>query len=54
MSWSIEGGQVIVDLRVIQLSGIWNQVYQSYLQSKMLPEMRTQQGSARKQPRKAA
>jgi hypothetical protein len=54
MSWSIAGGQVIVDLRVIQLSGVWNQVHQSYLQSKMLPEMRTQQGSARKQPRKAA
>jgi hypothetical protein len=54
MSWSLAGGQVIVDLRVIQLSGVWEQVYQSYLQSKMLPEMRTQQGSSRKQPEKAA
>jgi hypothetical protein len=54
MSWSIEGGQVIVDLRVIQLSGVWKQVHQSYLQSKMLPEMRTQQGSTRKQSQKAA
>ncbi|CAN5856203.1 hypothetical protein BH23PLA1_BH23PLA1_20670 [soil metagenome] len=54
MSWSIEGGQVIVDLRVIQLGGVWKQVHQSYLQSKMLPEMRTQQQSARKQTEKAA
>jgi hypothetical protein len=54
MSWSIEGGQVIVDLRVVRLSGVWTQVHRSYLQSKMLPEMRTQQGSGRRKPRKAA
>ena len=54
MSWSLEGGQVILDLRVIQLSGVWKQVHQSYLQSKMLPETRTQQGSVRKPPGKAA
>jgi hypothetical protein len=23
MSWTIEGGQVILDLRVIRLSGVW-------------------------------
>src|SRR5512135_1206373 len=54
MMWSIEGGQVIVDLRVIQLSGVWSQVHQSYLQSKILPVMRTRQDLARKQPGKAA
>jgi hypothetical protein len=54
MTWSIEGGQVIVDLRVIQLSGVWSQAHQSYLQSKILPVMRTRQDSARKQPGKAA
>jgi hypothetical protein len=54
MSWSIEGGQVIVDLRVIRLSGVWTQVHRSYLQSKMVPKMRTQQGSGRRKPRKAA
>ena len=42
MAWSVEGGQRIVDLRVIHLSGVWSEVYQSYLQSKPLPEMRTQ------------
>jgi hypothetical protein len=31
MQWSMEGGQVVVDLRVIWLSGLWNQVYASYL-----------------------
>ena len=43
MAWSVEGGQRIVDLRVIQLSGVWEQVYQSYLQSKRLPEMPTRE-----------
>jgi hypothetical protein len=37
MSWTISGGQVIVDLRVIWLSGIWDQVHQAYLTSKPLP-----------------
>ena len=48
------GSQRIVDLRVIQLSGVWEQVHQSYLQSQELPEMRTGEGSGRKKPRKAA
>jgi hypothetical protein len=54
MAWSVAGGQRIVDLRVIHLSGVWEQVYQSYLQSQALPEMRTREGSGRKKPRKAA
>ena len=37
MSWTIEGGQVILDLRVIRLSGVWNEVHQRYLASKPLP-----------------
>ena len=44
----------IVDLRVVHLSGIWPQVYQAYLQAKILPEMGTQEGSREKKPRKAA
>src|SRR5271157_311460 len=52
MTWSLEGGQWIVNLRVIQLSGIWTQVYQAYLQAKILPEMGTRQGSRKKEPRK--
>ena len=54
MTWKLEGGQWIVDLRVIQLSGLWPQVYQAYLQAKMLPEMGTQAGSGKKKPKKVA
>ena len=54
MTWSLEGGQWIVDLRVVQLSGVWPQVYQAYLQAKILPEIGTQQGSRKKKFRKAA
>jgi hypothetical protein len=54
MTWSLAGGQWIVDLRVIQLSGLWPQAYQAYLQTKTLPEIGTQKGSARKEAKKAA
>lgn len=37
MSWTIEGGQVILDLRVIRLSRVWDQVHQRYLASKPMP-----------------
>ena len=40
--------------RAVGDEGVWTQVHPSYLQSKMLPEMRTQQGSGRRKPRKAA
>ncbi len=54
MTWKLEGGQWIVDLRVIQLSGLWSQVYQAYLQAKTLPGMRTQGRAQENKPRKAA
>jgi hypothetical protein len=54
MAWSEEGGQRIVDLRVIHLSGVWSQVHQSYLRSKILPERPTQEGKAKRKPGKAA
>jgi len=37
MSWSIEGGQLILDLRLIHLSGIWSQVRQAHLS--MIPDI---------------
>ena len=37
MAWTREGGQVILDLRVIWLSGVWEAVHQSYLTSQPLP-----------------
>jgi hypothetical protein len=54
MAWSEEGGQRIVDLRVIHLSGVWTRVHQSYLQLQMLPEDGTQEGKAKEKSRKAA
>ena len=44
MAWTIEGGQVIVDLRVIWLSGVWHEVHQCYLASKPMPVASTNQG----------
>ena len=37
MSWTIAGGQVILDLRVIRLSRVWDDVHRRYLASKPLP-----------------
>ena len=37
MSWTISGGQVILDLRVIWLSGVWDDVHGRYLASKPMP-----------------
>ncbi len=37
MSWTIAGGQVILDLRVIRLSHVWHEVHQRYLASKPIP-----------------
>jgi hypothetical protein len=54
MTWKLEGGQRIVDLRVIGLSGVWPEVYQSYLQAKILPEVGTQKGSGKRKPKKVA
>jgi hypothetical protein len=36
MKWSVEGGQVVVNLRVIWLSRLWNQVFDAFLQ--LLPQ----------------
>jgi hypothetical protein len=54
MTWKLEGGQWIVDLRVIHLSGVWPQVYQAYLHATILPEMGTREGSPKKKPKKVA
>jgi hypothetical protein len=54
MTWKLEGGQRIVDLRVIRLSGVWSEVYQAYLQAKILPEVGTQGGAGKNKPKKVA
>ncbi len=37
MSWTVSGGQVILDLRVLWLSGVWQEVHQRSLTSKPMP-----------------
>lgn len=54
MTWSLEGGQVIVDLRTIWLSGIWEETHAAYLASRPLPEMGTKRKTSPKTMRKAA
>ncbi len=54
MSWHIEGGQIIIDLRVIRLSKLWEQVRHAYLSSKLPPSLRTQYTFPIKQAQKAA
>ena len=38
MTWGIAGGQVIVDLRVLVLSGVWDRAYAVYLHAQPLPK----------------
>ena len=54
MTWKLESGQWIVDLRVVHLSGVWSEVYQSYLGSKATLQMGTQGTTAKRKPSKAA
>jgi len=37
MTWSRAGGQVIVDLRILVLSGVWQQAHAAYLTSRHCP-----------------
>ena len=37
MTWGCEGGQVIVDLRVLNLSKVWRPAHQAYLRSLPAP-----------------
>jgi hypothetical protein len=53
MSWTIAGGQVILDLRVIWLSGIWENVHQQYLASQPMPMTQEQRANVA-QPRQQA
>ena len=54
MSWKVESGQWIVALRVIHLSGVWSEVYQSYLGSKEVLGIGTQGSTPKGKPSKAA
>lgn len=54
MSWTIEGGQVILDLRVIKLSRVWNAVHQRYLASKPMPRASSESSNILQNKRLAA
>jgi hypothetical protein len=54
MRWHKESGQVIVDLRVLHLSGVWQEVVRKDLQARALPERVSYQPQARRSRRKAA
>jgi hypothetical protein len=54
MMWNGDSGQWIVDLRVIHLSGVWSEVYQSYLGSKDTLGMGTQGTTPKEKVSKAA
>ncbi len=54
MTWEIEGGQVIMDLRVVHLSGIWEDVYAAHLHAKDVQTLPTQLENREAQRRNAA
>jgi len=37
MTWGLQGGQVILDLRVLVLSGVWQQAHRAHLESRVQP-----------------
>jgi hypothetical protein len=53
MAWTVAGGQVILDLRVIWLSGVWEHVHQRYLASQPMP-MTQEERTKGAQPRQQA
>lgn len=57
MKWSIEGGQAILNLRVLKLSGVWPKVHEKYLATKttiQVGKRATEKGSHAKTSKKAA
>jgi hypothetical protein len=54
MTWNVETGQSILDLRVVHLSGAWTEAYQSYLQAKADLQMGTQACTVKERPSIAA
>ena len=54
MSWTTEGGQVILDLRVIRLSRVWDKVHQRHLASKLMPVAQVKMAKGAQYGKKAA
>jgi hypothetical protein len=41
MTWNLDGGEVILRLRLAKLSGVWDEVYREYLNNQPLPSVAT-------------
>lgn len=54
MTWGLEGGAVILKLRLAKLSGIWETVYANYLASRPLPTIATKTPTSHQHYAKAA
>ena len=54
MRWQKAGAQTILNLRVLQLSGVWDEAYGRVLQEYREPQVGDQRGSGKKKGRKAA
>jgi len=52
MRWEVEGGQVIVDLRVLKLSGVLQEAFQLYQRSRPLPQSTKQGSQMHRKPQK--
>jgi hypothetical protein len=54
MTWSLEGGEVILRLRLAVLSGVWEEVYREYLNHRPLASLATPRALATDSDEKAA
>jgi hypothetical protein len=54
MRWQTRGAQTILNLRVLQLSGVWDAAYARVLQELDQPQVRGQKASGKNQGQKAA
>jgi hypothetical protein len=54
MLWTIEGGQMILDLQVIRLGRVWDEVHQRHLASKPMPIAQVNMAKGAQNGKKAA
>jgi hypothetical protein len=52
MKWEVQGGQVILNLRVLKLIGVWHEAFQSYQRSRPLPQSVQPGSDIRRTPQK--
>ncbi len=52
MRWEVRGGQVVLNLRVLKLSGVWQEAFQSYQRTRPLPKSKQPGSQIRPTPQK--